>query len=236
MKKSLFYIPFILCLLILSPSSANTESNLRWQVLLDQANQAILDKDYSYAIYKLRKAWLAVPDENLNSDPYKKIRSSLSDAIAISPLASEEKVLRGSKYSMDQLDHRIRNRESNGKDDHSFSVELRSNGDLAFTRIGLDKPYSGEGVCMTYLNGLSKEEMAKWKAGTAERERNNKDWYERHRAALKAKMPILITPELPKYKELLALCQPIEPGESKEITNFDFNPFAPVDVQTLSDL
>ena len=197
-----------------------------WRTLLLEARKALQEKEISYAFFRLRKSWFAVPDKNFDARPYQEIRSALLDVIAVSSIRNEGPRLRSPQFTMEQLDERFRRREFNSPTDE-FSVELRSDGSLAFFLRWLDKSYPGEYACGTFLSSLSKDELARWKAEAPQRRRNGEESYAKRQSMLKAKMPIVYNPDSPRYQELLALCSPIKPGERKEIVGFDFSPYVP---------
>ncbi len=195
-----------------------------WQQLLKTAKTAIEKNDTSYAFYKLRKAWLAVPEKGLEAEPYKEIATALADAFdqeGEPGPAREAKRIRDGSYSLEKIDRRFRQREFNSSGD-DYSVELRNNGALAFEAKGLDS-MDGEGVCAHIkVSPENAEEMRKAAI--------------RARLEWKKKMPLMFTPDSTKYQELLSLCQPIKPGEKKEHTGFDLSPFVPKNLPRTPDI
>lgn len=221
MKNSLLYMFLFIALLASSMVPAYSQKSTNWKDLLAQANAAIENNDYSYAIYKLRKAWLAVPDKDLNSSPYKNIRTRLAIAFDKSPRLGGGKDLRKEGYSMQQLDKRIRSRESFVSGD-SYSVKLRENGDLEFTLNGLDSK-DPEPVCGNVK--MTSKQAIEWKNQTL-----------RGRKSLASRMPIVIQKSSPRYEEVFSLSQPLVLGQAKPNCGFDFSPFAPEGLKALEDL
>lgn len=215
----------VVCMSVLAlgaPAFAEPQS---WDKLLQDGERAIKIGDSSYAFYKLRKAWLAVPDKDFNAKPYTRIREALADAFALdkdSGLSQKEAArLRGDTVAMTEVDQLFKRREFNSTGD-DYSVELRKDGALVFDARGLDST-EGEPVCgNVHVTRSQAEEMRK----TAIRIRRQ----------TKAKMPIIYLQSSPKYEELLSLCQPIKPGERKEKTGFDFSPFVPKNLPRTPDI
>jgi hypothetical protein len=222
MEKLVFIAGLLLvCMFLNNPGECKSNSNPKWKEFLLQGQKAIEANDYSYAFYKLRKAWLAVPERNLDTYPYREIRASIADAFELSPMKKEARVIRGTNYSMAALDKRIKNRDTYGASD-DYSVLLNPNGNLEFTLLGLDS-VGAEPICG---NAIKKNVAdAEWKADTIKRRQN-----------LKAKMPIVIMPNSPRYDEILSLCQPIKSGETKEKAGFDVSPFVAIEYKALHDI
>lgn len=233
MRSAAFLLGVVTVLMI--GNSAWSSPSADWKTCFSQAETAIENKDYGYAFYKLRKAWLAVPDKNLAAPPYKEIRQALADAVAISPIANEEKSFRSPDYSMEKIDRRFKQREFHEQADE-YSVEYKADGSLAFTLRGMDEPYTPAGPCVNALRNMSPTELKKWQAEAPERERSEKEWYAKRMAKVREQMPVVFKPGTSKYQELLTLCQPLKKGEKKEVIGFDINPFLPLSLKTLPDM
>ena len=226
---------FFLILFVAFPAHSNPSND--WKDSLFEARTALKNEDASYAFYKLRNAWLAVPNKDLSADPYRQIRETLADTVAISPISKEELLIRDPNYSMEKIDKRFKQREFHSLTDE-YSVEYRADDSLAFTRKGMDKPYIHASTCpeVISLNNVSPSELAKVNAEASKREKRDKEWYAQHMAKIRAQMPIVYKPNSSKYQDLLALCQPIKKGETKDVIGFDFNPFLPLDLKTIPDM
>lgn len=231
-------IPLIILIFFVAlPAHSNQSGD--WTDSLSEAQTALKNEDSGYAFYKLRKAWLAVPDKDFSTKPYKQIRETLADAVAISPISKEERLIRNPNYPMEKIDKRFKQRESHSLSlTDEYSVEYRADDSLAFTRRGLNKPYVHAGTCpeVVSVDNMSASELAKLKAEAWKREKGDKEWYAEYIAKIRAQMPIVYKPASSKYQELLALCQPIEKGETKEVIGFDLNPFLPVTLKTIQDM
>lgn len=229
-------IPFIILIFFVAlPAHSNPSGD--WKDSLSEARTALKNEDSSYAFYKLRKAWLAVPDKDLSAEPYTQIRETLAETVAISPISKEEHLIRDPNYSMEKIDKRFKQRESHSLTDE-YSVEYRADDSLAFTRRGMDKPYIHASACpeVVSVNNMSASELAKFKAEASKREKRSKAWYAEYIVKIRAQMPIVYKPNSSKYQELLDLCQPIKKRETKEVIGFDFNPFLPPGLKTVPDM
>lgn len=214
----------IAALIILASSPVRSEPAGDWRTFLSEAEDGLKHNDASYAFYKLRKAWLAVPSKDLEAAPYQKIRMALADAYEV---AADEKPghdairIRSGDLDNDRIDCMFRQREFNSSGE-DYSVYLTKDRVIEFTARGLDS-IEGEGVCVRVkLTPLQAEQLRQ----QAIQIRQN--W--------KRKMPIRFAPGSRYYEELLELCQPINPGERKEKTGFDVSPFMPLDVPRIPDI
>lgn len=229
--KKIFFTTIIVALAMpVSAQSAN------WNVLVDQAREASKNGDVHYALYKLRKAWFAIPDKNLNSEPHAHVKSALIEVMKLHKsryVQSESK--RMQQYSMEEIDSMLKQREFNASGDQ-YNVEMQKDGTLLFSMNGLDRPFSGEPICLNYVRNLTDEERPKFHADVKRRAVQLQKSHESWQAEMRSRMPIIYKPESPKYIELLSLCQPIQPGEKKQKTGFDVSPFLPSDLPRTPDI
>ena len=214
----------IAALIILASSPVRSEPAGDWRTFLSEAEDGLKHSDASYAFYKLRKAWLAVPSKDLGAPPYHKISMALADAFEA---AADEKPgrdairIRSGDLDNDRIDCMFRQREFNSSGE-DYSVYLTKDRVIEFTARGLDST-EGEGVCTwVKITPLQAEELRQHAI--------------RIRQKWKKKMPIRFAPGSRYYEELLELCQPINPGERKEKTGFDVSPFMPLDVPRIPDI
>lgn len=219
-----FVTSAIALLIFISANTVQAEPTGDWQKFLSEAEASLRYNDASYAFYKLRKAWLAVPSKDLGAPPYQKITMVLADAFEA---AADEKPgrdairIRSGDLDNDRIDRMFRQREFNSSGEN-YSVYLTKDRVIEFTARGLDS-IEGEGVCVRVkLTPLQAEQMRQ----QAIQIRQN--W--------KRKMPIRFAPGSRYYEELLELCQPIKPGKRKEKTGFDVSPFMPMDVPRIPDI
>lgn len=196
-----------MCLLLIGSEIATaTESN--WQQLLRDGRAALEANDTRYAIYKLHSAWLALSDEKLGSEAHQKVADAIADTY--------RKAGNNRKESLYELDRLVRQRFAN-RVIGQFDCDLQSDGTLAFyAHEDLYSPTAG--FCATGSLQQSNSERESIKRSATEQAQHQKE--------LMAKMPITFAPGSKKYEELLSLCQPMSPGQRKEI-NFDLNPFLP---------
>lgn len=219
-----FVTPVVGFLILFYANTVQAEPTREWQRFLSEAEASLRYNDASYAFYKLRKAWLAVPSKDLEAAPYQKIRMALADAYEA---AADEKPghdairIRSGDLDNDRIDCMFRQREFNSSGE-GYSVYLTKDRVIEFTARGLDST-EGEGVCVRVkLTPLQAEQLRQQAIQIRQK------W--------KRKMPIRFAPGSRYYEELLELCQPIKPGERKEMTGFDVSPFMPMDVPRIPDI
>lgn len=223
MSKSIILVSTLLCVAF-TPAHASP----KWQQLLDAGIKAENEGDASFAIYKMRRAWESVPDKNFSAKPYKNIATALQRAARKSETAKH--VLNGTE-TMEEIDRFVKRREFNGSGDQ-FSVKMRADRALEFNMLRLDQEPSVS-ICGNILTDIKtdqqKKDFAKWVENSNAAQR-------RWQAEMKSKMPIVFKPDSPRYLELLALCQPIKPGELKSETGFDLSPFIAKEFKGTPDL
>jgi len=205
------------CLILAVPALAQAVPD--WNVLLKEGNAASARDDYTYAIYKYRKAWLSVPRKELSEPAYKVISDALNEA-----LAKEN----GGQYraeSIQKLDEMLKNREELGDTDAGWYVRVGQDDALEIfrKREGFDTEISVTD-CTTGKLLVSPEKARKLK----EDQKGKID-------QLLSRMPIIVRKNSPHYEELAQLCGKLKPGENKAIS-FDLNPFIPRSFKYLSDL
>lgn len=225
-----FLLVLLLSVVVYTPSLGVEVKN--WQQLLHESRLALKHDDSSYALYKLRQAWLAVPDQNLQSDAFQKIRKSYADACEKAGFSQKAKLIRGGyfhsgyrKCSMKELDSEIRKYVDN-MPKGEFSVKYSKDRTLNF--YANDYLYAPTaGYCAT---GSKQNDAAQPKALTLLAKEQLKK-----KKLLMSKMPIIFRPDSKRYNELLSLCEPIKPGEQRKI-DFDLNPFISKPFKTNSEI
>lgn len=187
-----------------------------WKVLLKEGNAASASNDYTYAIYKYRKAWLSVPRKELSEPAYKVISDALNEALEKEQYRAE---------SIQRLDEMLRNREELGNTDAGWYVRVGKDDALEIfrKREGFDTEISVTD-CTTGKSLVSPE-----KAKKLQEDQKRKIDH------LLSEMPIIIRKGSPHYEELAQLCGKLKPGEDKSVS-FDLNPFIPTSFKYLSDL
>lgn len=187
-----------------------------WSSLYAEARTALTHNEPTYALYKLRQAWLAVGNFNLDSRPYRKIRWLMEKAYKQLSLCKQASDCKANPVSIDRNIVDLCIDGISGLSD--WTVELRSDGSLAITG---KLPNGAVTVCMfgwDQGHTFSAEENEKILAGAREAQQTQDK--------LRAKLPLTFKPGTQHYSEILKLSSPIQPGQVKAIT-FDLNPFVP---------
>lgn len=228
MPTKAFAIACLFVLFAVSPGFANPIA-ADWNLLLGQARDAEKEGDIPYSLFKLRQAWFALANQDLNSEPHIKVKSAMVEVLKQHNLRYVRNQARRiqEEYSMEHIESLLKQREFNSSN-YEYSIEMLIDGSLSLSLNGLEEPSSGMPVCQNYLNKLTSEERAQV----------DTEWNSKNLACIKAndaskkalcgKMPIIVKPGSQKYDDLLFLCRPIKPGEKRQKTGFDVSGFVPL--------
>lgn len=225
-KTKAFPIACLIVFFAVTPAFANP---IDWNLLLEQAQSAEREGDIPYALYKLRQAWFALANQDLNSEAHSKVKSAMVEVLkqhSSRYVRNQAKRIQD-EYSAEQINSLLKQREFNSSN-YEYNIEMLNDGSLSLSLNGLEEPSNGMPVCQNYLGKLTSDERAQF-----DRELKNKNLAyieanDARKKVLRGKMPIIVKPGSQKYDDLLFLCQPIKPGEKRQKTNFDVSGFVPI--------
>lgn len=185
-------------------------ANLKWSQCLESARLALKENDTPYAIYKLRQAWLEVPNGPQHLRKREVIKDALITALSSSnfpTVRKEAEKLRAGQTSLEELDEMIRKRNSI-KVSSRYKVRRKPDETLIFTPT-----YKSAGKQLLLCGNLEKSNQ-----------QNNR------RPSI-----VVFKPDSAKYWELRQLCGHLAPEDEKNVT-FDLSPFLPLEEPRIADI
>ncbi len=223
------------CILILSAIPVLADES--WNSLVDDAHAA---SEPQYALYKLRQAWerASASNDELARNTIKSQMVSTLEASGNAGLANTYKGL-----SLSEIDQQLARRKCFDSSWIEWRVELSADNSLFFYAPPgtFDHVYDGHAECVKgypdgYMGVATNDPNDPALIEFAKQNPVLSMWHFRQDqlAKLRAKLPIKLQSGTPKYEDALALCQPIQIGQSKSIT-FDLTPFVPREMAVLGE-